>query len=275
MSKVWLITGGSRGLGLEIARTALEAGEYVVATARDAVTVRAALPKTDHLLALSLDVTDPSAASAVVDQVVKRFGSVDVLVNCAGFGQFGPFEEFSEQEIYQLFEVNLFGSMRVTRAVLPIMRKQHAGRIFNISSAAGLTGNAMSSLYCSSKFAVEGWSESLSMELDPLGIKVTVVTPGMFRTNFLSKESARYVDVKHEEYKQAAEGLRSFLESSDGKQPGDPKRLATVLLQLADADRQPLRLLMGSDAVSWMEGRSKRDLEGATEWESLSRSTDF
>lgn len=275
MSKVWLITGASRGLGLEIARAALQAGEHVVATARNAEAVKAALPKADRLLALSLDVTDPSAASAVVNEVVKCFGSVDVLVNVAGFGQFGPFEEFSEREIYQQFEVNLFGAMHVTRAVLPFMRKQHAGRIFNISSAAGLTGTAMSSLYCSSKFAIEGWSESLSMELDPLGIKVTVVTPGMFRTAFLSKESARYVDVKHEEYKEAADGLRSFLESSDGKQAGDPKRLAAALLQLADAEKQPLRLLMGSDAVLHMQGRSKRDLEATAEWESLSRSTDL
>lgn len=275
MSKVWLVTGAGRGLGLEIALAALEAGDNVIATVRDASADKAPLPESDRLVTLMLDVTDRNAPAQLVDQAVRRFGAIDVLVNVAGFGQFGPFEEASDDEIDQQFEVNLFGAMRVTRAVLPFMRKERSGRIFNISSAAGLFGSAMSSLYCSSKFAVEGWSESLSMELEPLGIQVTVVTPGMLRTKFLSKESARYIQVKHQEYQGAADGLRGFLDASDGKQPGDPQRVAKALVQLASADKQPVRLLMGSDAVSWMQSRTKQDVEATTEWEALSRSIDI
>lgn len=271
MSKVWLVTGAGRGLGREIALAALGEGEHVVATVRDG----AALPQSDRLLTLTLDVTDRNAPTPLVDEAIRRFGSIDVLVNVAGFGQFGPFEESSDDKIKQQFEVNLFGAMRVTRAVLPFMRKQSSGRIFNISSAAGLFGSAMSSLYCSSKFAVEGWSESLSMELEPLGIRVTVVTPGMLRTKFLSKESAQYIQVKHQEYQRAADDLRGFLDASDGKQASDPKQVAKAVVQLAAEDKQPVRLLMGSDAISWMQERTKRDIEATAKWEFLSRSIDL
>ena len=200
MSKVWFVTGSSRGLGLEIAKAALVAGQKVVATARDASAVKKALGEQENLLALNLDVTKPADAEAAVKAAISKFGAVDVLVNNAGYGHFGPFEEASVDDVTKQFNVNLFGAMHVTRAVLPEMRSKKSGRIYNISSIAGLQGFGLSSLYCSSKFALAGWSESMSMELEPLGIQVTCVEPGFFRTDFLGSNSAQYVDAKLPEY---------------------------------------------------------------------------
>jgi NAD(P)-dependent dehydrogenase (short-subunit alcohol dehydrogenase family) len=275
MSKVWMITGSSRGLGLEIARSALEAGELVAATARRAEAVTAALGRSERLLVLDLDVTDRAAASGAVERTVERFGAIDVLVNNAGFGLFGPFEEASEEDVEEQFAVNLSGAMRVTRAVLPHMRRQRSGRIFNISSIAGLTGFPMCSLYTGSKFAMEGWSESLTMELEPLGIQVTAVEPGFFRTDFLAAESVRYIEPRNEEYREAMRGARAWLDGQHGQQVGDPARLARVLLDLAGRDRQPMRLAVGTDAVMRMKERIRRDGEAVAEWQSVSESTDF
>jgi len=175
MSKVWFITGSSRGLGLDVAKAALAAGHKVVATARNANAVIQAFGEHENLFAFNLDVTKPTDAEAAVKAALARFGTVDVLVNNAGYGHFGPFEEASADDVARQFDVNLFGAMHVTRAVLPVMRRRKSGRVFNISSIAGLQGFGLSSLYCSSKFAVAGWSESLSMELEPLGIQVTCV----------------------------------------------------------------------------------------------------
>jgi NAD(P)-dependent dehydrogenase (short-subunit alcohol dehydrogenase family) len=275
MSKIWMITGSSRGLGLQIARTALEAGETVVATARRAATVTAALGDSERLLALPLDVTDASAASAAVNAAVERFGRIDVLVNNAGYGHFGPFEEATEQDVEEQFRVNIFGAMHVTRAVLPHMRSLRSGRIFNISSVAGIAGFSMSSLYCGSKFAMEGWSESLTMELEPLGIQVTAVEPGFFRTEFLAEESVRYIEARHPEYREGMAGMQTWLNGQHGKQGGDPARLAQVLLDLTRKKQQPMHLLMGGDAVVRMTDRIKRDSESTAEWQSVSESTDF
>lgn len=275
MSKVWMITGSSRGLGLEIARMALEAGQSVIATARKAEAVTAVLGEPERLLALPLDVKDAAAVTAAVDAAVQRFGRIDVLVNNAGYGHFGPFEESSEQAIEEQFAVNLFGAMRVTKAVLPHMRKQRSGRIFNISSIAGIAGFGMCSLYCSSKFAMEGWSESSTMELEPLGIQVTAVEPGFFRTDFLAENSVRYVEAQNAEYSEGMVGLQSWLDGQHKQQAGDPARLAKVLIDLAGRERQPMHLLMGSDALIRMKDRIKRDTEAMAEWQRVSESTDF
>ena len=275
MSKVWMITGSSRGLGLAIARTALEAGERVVATARKADAVAAALGHSDRLLALTLDVTNTDATRDAVQAAMERFGRIDALVNNAGYGHFGPFEEASEQVIQEQFQVNLFGAMRVTSAVLPHMRRQRGGRIFNISSIAGIVGFPMNTLYCSTKFAMEGWSESLTMELAPLGIQVTVVEPGMFRTEFFSGDSARYLDVQHDEYREMMAGTMAWFAGAHSTQAGDPTRLAKVLIDLTRRDQQPMHLLMGSDAVQRMYEKLKRDTETTKRWEGVSQSTDF
>ncbi len=275
MSKVWFITGSSRGLGLAIAEVVLAAGQNVVATARDASAVTKALGEQENLLALPLDVTEPAGAEAAVKAAIGRFGTVDVLVNNAGYGHFGPFEEASAADVARQFEVNLFGAMHVTRAVLPEMRRKESGRIFNISSIAGLQGSGMGSLYCSSKFAMAGWSESLSMELEPLGIQVTCVEPGFFRTEFLGGNSVQYVDAKLPEYTNGVKQMREWLDGKHQTQEGDPKKLATALLQLAAAEKQPAHLLMGSDAVQRMQDRIERDTAETQEWKSVSVSTDF
>lgn len=275
MSKVWFITGSSRGLGLDIAKAALTAGQRVVATARDASAVTKALGEQENLLALNLDVTNPDDAEVAVRAAVANFGTVDVLVNNAGYGHFGPFEEASAENVAKQFDVNVFGSMHVTRAVLPEMRRKKSGRVFNISSIAGLQGFGMSSLYCSSKFALAGWSESLSMELEPLGIQVTCVEPGFFRTEFLGGSSVQYVDAKLPEYEGGVKQLREWLDGKHQTQEGDPKKLAAALLQLAAAEKQPTHLLMGSDAVQRMHDRIARDTAETEEWKSMSVSTDF
>ncbi len=275
MSKVWLVTGSSRGLGHEIAKAALAAGQKVVAAARDASAVKKTLGEQENLLALNLDVTKPADAEAAVKAAISKFGTVEVLVNNAGYGHFGPFEEASVDDVAKQFDVNLFGAMHVTRAVLPEMRRKKSGRIFNISSIAGLQGFGLSSLYCSSKFALAGWSESMSMELEPLGIQVTCVEPGMFRTEFLGRSSAQYVDAKLPEYEGGVRQLREWLDGKHQTQEGDPKKLAEALLQLVAAEKQPAHLLMGSDAVQRMHDRIARDTAETQQWKSVSVSTDF
>jgi len=275
MSKVWFITGSSRGLGLDVAKAALAAGHKVVATARNANVVIKAFGEHENLLAFNLDVTKPADAEAAVKAALARFGTVDVLVNNAGYGHFGPFEEASADDVARQFDVNLFGAMHVTRAVLPVMRRRKSGRVFNISSIAGLQGFGLSSLYCSSKFAVAGWSESLSMELEPLGIQVTCVEPGFFRTDFLGGSSVQYVDAKLPEYEGGVKQMREWLDGKHQTQEGDPKKLAVALLQLVAAEKQPVHLLMGSDAVQRMQDRIARDTAETEEWKSVSVSTDF
>jgi NAD(P)-dependent dehydrogenase (short-subunit alcohol dehydrogenase family) len=275
MSKVWFVTGSSRGLGLDITKAALTAGQKVVATARDASAVKKAFGEREDLLALNLDVTKPADAEAAVKAAIAKFEMVDVLVNNAGYGHFGPFEEASVEDVTKQFDVNLFGAMHVTRAVLPGMRGRKTGRVFNISSIAGLQGFGMSSLYCSSKFALAGWSESLSMELEPLGIQVTCVEPGFFRTEFLGGSSVQYVDAKLPEYEGGVKQMREWLDGKHQTQEGDPKKLAEALLRLVLAEKQPAHLLMGSDAVQRMHDRIARDTAETQQWKSVSVSTDF
>ncbi len=275
MSKVWMITGASRGLGLEIARAALTAGESVVATARKAEAVAAALGQHERLLTLPLDVTVGAEATSAVGAAIERFGGVDVLVNNAGYGHLGPFEEATVADIEEQYAVNVFGAMHVTRAVLPAMRERRSGRIFNISSIAGLRGGPNASLYCSSKFALEGWSESLAAELQPMGISVTAVEPGFFRTDFLDASSIRYTEVRNPEYREGMEQLQGWMATKNHTQEGDPAKLAQVLLDVAGMSEQPLHLPMGSDAVAWMEVRIERDRKALEEWRKVSVSTDF
>jgi NAD(P)-dependent dehydrogenase (short-subunit alcohol dehydrogenase family) len=218
LRKTWFVTGTTRGLGAEIVRAALEAGDCVVATGRDRHAVLAACgEESDRMLAVTLDVTDARQVHDAVATAIAHFGAIDVLVNNAGYGQMGFFEENTIDDARLQFETNFFGALRVIWAVLPLMRAARKGRIFNISSLAGIRGAATGSLYCGSKFALEGVSESLAQEIAPLGLSLTLVEPGLFRTDFLSDKSARFGNGTIPEYAETSSQLRDLID----KQAGD------------------------------------------------------
>ena len=275
MQKTWFITGAGRGLGAEIAKAALAAGDRVVAAGRKRAAVSDRLgPNSDRLLAVELDVNNEAQAQTAVDATVARFGTIDVLVNNAGYGHLGLFEETSEQDVQAQFGTNLFGVFSVTRAVLPVMRAARAGRIFNVSSLAGMRGTAFGSLYCASKFALEGFSESLAQEVAPFGILVTIVEPGPFRTDFLSAESIRFGAHALADYDERRPALRASFEQRDGRQPGDPAKLATAVVRLAGEPAPPMRFVAGSIAFDSIKAKLV-DMQAELEhWQPLSVGTD-
>ena len=276
MSKTWFITGASRGLGVDIAKAALKAGDNVVATGRQRSAVSDALgPDGDRLLSLALDVSDAAQARAAVDAAVARFGGIDVLVNNAGYGHLGYFEEASEADIQAQYATNVFGLFNVTRAALPAMRAARKGHVFNLSSSAGFRGVESGTLYCSSKFAVEGFSESLAHELAPFGIHVTIVEPGPFRTDFLKPGSIRFAATPLPDYDSRRTAMRESFEQRDGHQPGDPKRLAAALVTLANKAKPPLRLTAGAMAVGLLENKLATMKAELDQWRELGASTDY
>jgi NAD(P)-dependent dehydrogenase (short-subunit alcohol dehydrogenase family) len=275
MSKTWFITGASRGIGAEIVKVALAAGHRVVATARDMPRLSQAFTASpDQFLAVPLDVTNAGQATIAVQTAVARFGSIDLLVNNAGYGQLGFFEENEPSEAERQFATNVFGVFNVTRAMLPVMRRQRSGHIFNLSSIAGVRGWLGASLYCASKFAVEGFSESLAQEVGPLGIGVTVIEPGFFRTDFLDTGSVRYGQTKIEDYVKASAKVRAGYEAQNKQQAGDPAKLAQVIFDLTTAAKPPLRLAAGSDAVEISEAKLQSRKTELTAWRAISLSTD-
>ena len=250
MSKTWFITGASRGLGAEIAKAALAAGHNVVATGRERASIHRALGADgDTLLSVALDVTHEAQAKAAVDAALDKFGAIDVLVNNAGFGYMGFFEDSTTADALAQLHTNLLGVMHVTRAALPGMRQAGQGRIFNVSSVGGLLGAELGSLYCAAKFGMEGFSECLAKEVAPLGIFLTIVEPGPFRTDFLKAESARYQTTGLADYGTRRQQLMASTAQRNGNQPGDPARLAQAMLQLAEVAAPPLRFLAGAIAV--------------------------
>lgn len=256
MAKRWMITGAARGLGLAIARAALDAGETVVATARNAQDITAQLGvERDRLHALSLDITDPDAAERVTAEAVSGAGGIDVLVNNAGQAQLGWFETISDAHVRRQFETNLFGTMNVTRTVVPHMRERGAGLIVTISSINGLLANPGGSVYAASKFAIEGWMEGFAQELAPLGIRSMVVEPGMLRTDFLDDRSATHADIDIPDYAEAMRQFRSFIAEANHNQPGDPQALAAHIVKLALSDAPPPRLVFGNDAIEWANAK--------------------
>ncbi|HGM5578777.1 TPA: oxidoreductase [Pseudomonas putida] len=273
--RTWLITGASRGFGSLIAQQALAAGDAVIATARKPADITARLGQHPKLLAVRLDVTREEEAQQAVAEGVQRFGRIDVLVNNAGFGVLGAVEETSAEETERLYRTNVFGLLNVTRAVLPHMRRQRGGHVINISSLGGYQAYYGWGVYASTKFAVEGISEALHQELTPLGIKVTVVEPGFFRTDFLDEQSLVKTALELPDYDATVGQMRAFAASANHAQPGNPQRLAESILLLANAAEPPLRLPLGSDAVARIEAKHAFVETELTQWRELAMSTDF
>jgi NAD(P)-dependent dehydrogenase (short-subunit alcohol dehydrogenase family) len=273
--KTWFVTGASRGLGAAIVRAALDAGDRVVATARR----REALAEQfdadgDNLLTVALDVTRPEAVRAAVDAGLARFGRIDVLVNNAGYGHLSMFEESTPEDVQAQFDTNVFGLMHVTRAVLPAMRAQRSGRIFNIASVGGIVGGESGTLYCTSKFAVEGFTESLAPEIRRFGIHATVVEPGFFRTDFLEPTSVRYGSEPIADYAEASAALKAFYDGRSRNQAGDPARLGQALVVLASTPEPPVRWAAGTDAIGMVQGKIDSLQAELDAWRDLSASTD-
>ena len=276
MKKTWFITGASRGFGAEIAKAALAAGDNVVAAARNTEAVHENLGQNDaQLLTVKLDVTQADQARSAVDTAVKKFGGIDVLVNNAGYGHLGYFEENTPQDVETQFATNVFGVFHVTWAALPVMRKARRGLIYNLSSVAGIRGNEFGSLYSASKFALEGFSESLAKEVAPFGIFVTIVEPGPFRTDFLTDESLRYGGQPIADYTERRDKVRATFEARNRKQPGDPQKLAQALVRLASETKPPLRFAAGAFAVQTIDAKLA-DMRAELElWRQASIDTDY
>lgn len=273
--QTWFITGASRGFGLEITRAALAAGNKVVATARDRQHIVDALQgDQDRLCALTLDVTQPASIEAAVREAVERFGRIDVLVNNAGYGQLGAFEEVSRDLLARQFDTNVFGVFDVTRAVLPIMRHRRSGHIITISSIAGMSGGAGSSVYCASKHAVSGWSEALADELAPFGIKVSCVYPGRFRTDFLDRSSVRYGDIPIADYAAFSAARMESLDANNHLQAGDPQKFALAMVDLASNEEPPVWLAGGSEGYRVFMTKADALRDNAERWKDVSTSLD-
>ena len=251
--KTWFITGAGRGMGVDFARAALEAGHSVVATGRDVNRVSGALGESNELLAVKLDVTSRADAEAAVRTAVARFGRIDVLVNNAASFNAGYFEELTPEQMERQLATSLLGPMNVTRAVLPVMRRQRSGHVISISSSAGITGFEFCSAYAASKFGLEGWMESLHAEIAPFGIHTTVVNPGFFRTELLTEQSTSYAEAAVDDYAERRRDQIAFWKSQNGLQSGDPAKLARALITIACQEPPPRRLIAGSDAIASAE----------------------
>ena len=252
--KIWFITGASRGMGVDFARAALAAGHAVVASGRDSDRVSSALGRSNDLLAVKLDVTRRADAEAAVRAAVDRFGRIDVLVNNAASFYAGYFEELTPEQIERQLATSLMGPMNVTRTVLPVMRKQRLGHIISISSSAGLAaGFEFVSAYAASKFGLEGWMESMHAEVAPFGITTTIVNPGFFRTELLAEQSTNYAEPLIKDYNERRAKQLEFWTAQNGKQSGDPAKLARALIMIASQEPPPRRFVAGADAIATAE----------------------
>src|SRR6058998_1941765 len=251
--KTWFITGAARGMGVDFAKAALAAGHTVVATGRDSDAVAKAVGRSDNLLVLKLDVTNRADAAAAVQAAVDQFGHIDVLVNNAGNFFAGYFEELTPEQIDRQLATLLIGPMNVTRAVLPVMRKQRSGHIISISSTAGLVGFAFCSAYAAAKFGLEGWMESLQQEVAPFGITTTIVNPAFFRTELLEPASVTYAEPSIEDYADRTAEQLKWWQAQSGQQGGDPAKLAGALVTIASEAQPPRRFIAGADAIATAE----------------------
>lgn len=273
--KVLFVTGASRGFGELIVEKALARGHAVVATARNPRAVVERFGELPNLLPVALDVTDEAQAYAATMAAIERFGRIDVLINNAGHGLLGAVEEASAKEVEAVYRTNVFGLLGVTRAVLPYMRRRRSGRILNFSSKGGQVALPGFGVYCSTKFAVEGLTEALAQELQPLGIHVTAVEPGSFRTDFLDPKSLAVSPRSIADYGETSGAPRSYAAGANHAQPGDPSKLADVLMDLLEVQDPPVRLPLGSDTVAAIEAKHAKTVELLNRWRAVSSSTDF
>jgi NAD(P)-dependent dehydrogenase (short-subunit alcohol dehydrogenase family) len=275
MSKVWLITGCSTGFGRELAINALDAGNKVVVTARKPEDVNDIVEKfPDTSIALKLDVTVPEDIKSSVLESVNKFGRIDVLVNNAGIGYFGAIEESDEDEVRRMFEINFFGLANMTKEVLPIMRKQRSGHVVNISSIGGLVSFPAVGFYNATKYAVDGFSESLAKETAPLGIKVTVIAPSGFRTDWAGR-SANNAKTVIEDYATTAGQNKNNIRGYSGSQPGDPERAAKAIIKAVNTQNPPMRLLLGAAALRGARNKLNELKKDFDAWEETSVGADF
>jgi NAD(P)-dependent dehydrogenase (short-subunit alcohol dehydrogenase family) len=269
---IWFVTGASRGMGVDIVKAALAAGHAVVATGRNTGAVARAVGAANDLLVVKLDVTSPDDAKAAVAAAMKRFGRIDVLVNNAGNFYAGFFEEIPPEDFRAQVETNFFGTVNVTRAVLPVMRAQRQGLIVTISSTGGVVGQAFVSAYSAAKFAVEGWMESLAPEIAPFGIRTMLVEPGFFRTELLTDESTKWPEASITDYADTTRETVTAWKKMNGLQGGDPAKLAEALVQLASQTETPVRWPAGADAVEALEKKANELLAQASAHRALSSS---
>ena len=273
--KAWFITGASKGFGMELTKAALDAGDTVVATARNPKTIDDAFGKHDRLFTLKLDVTSEQEANDAVTAALKQFGKIDVLVNNAGRGLVGAVEEATAQEVRAAFAVNVEGTLNVTRAALPSMRARKSGHILNLSSVGGFVSWPGWGIYCATKFMVEGFSEAMQAELKPLGIKLTIVEPGPFRTDFLDASSLERTKNVISDYGETAGAAREWANTSHNAQPGDPAKAAAAMVKITEVENPPLRLQLGADCVAAVETKLELVKAELNQWRDLASSTAF
>jgi NAD(P)-dependent dehydrogenase (short-subunit alcohol dehydrogenase family) len=274
-NKVWFITGAGRGMGVDITKAALAAGYKVVATGRNTDRVVNAIGEAENLLVVKLDVNSPADAEASVKAALDRFGRIDVLVNNAANFYAGFFEELTPEQMNMQLQTSLYGPMNVTRAVLPVMRKQRSGLILAISSTAGLRGFEFGTAYAASKFGLEGWMESLQVEIEPFGIDTIIVNPGFFRTELLSKESTNFAEHLIDDYSERREQKMAFYKGHNGKQSGDPAKLAKALITITNEEKPPHRFIAGADAIATAEQAAETLQQQIDAYRNLSSSLAF
>ncbi|MFM0350453.1 SDR family NAD(P)-dependent oxidoreductase [Paraburkholderia sp. RL17-347-BIC-D] len=276
MSKVWFITGSAGGIGAGIARAALTADDVVVATDLDLERLQEAYAaNAAHVLTAQLDIRDAAQAEAALEAALARFGRIDVLVNNAGYGQFGAFEEIEPEAIERQFATNVFGTFNVTRAVLPAMRRQRSGHVINMSSNGGFKGVRGASMYSASKFAIEGFSEALAQEIADFGLKLTIVEPGAFRTDFLDNRSLKRGTHALDDYDDFRAKANAVFEARNHNQVGDPDKLGRALVRIANETAPPLRFVAGADALKVVDDKLDYVAREVERWRELSRSSDF
>lgn len=273
--RVWFITGASRGMGASFVRAALDAGDAVVATARRAADVEATFGGEADVLGVALDVTSTDEAAAAVAAAVARFGRIDVLVNSAGASFKGYFEEMSPEQVEQQLATNLLGPMNVSRAVLPVMRRQRSGLIVAVSSGAGLVGFEYSSVYAASKAGLEGWMGALTAEVAPFGIHTTIVNPGFFRTGLASPASLIWPAITIDDYAERSAAQRTWWQAQDGQQAGDPDKLARALVAISGEQPPPRRFIAGADVIGLAERKIAELREDIESHRDLSQSLTF
>lgn len=274
--KVWFITGGNKGLGAAMVQEALANGYHVVASARSAESAEQTLGTHPNLLIVKLDISNDEQVQAAVAAAVARFGRIDVLVNNAGYGLLGYFEEMSEKSIREQIETNVFGTMKITRAILPVMRRQQSGFVVTVSSTSGIKSVAGGSVYSASKFALEGWSEGMNIDLKPFGIRFMLLEPGAFRTDFANEEaSMKLPDQPLDVYNEPREALQKIFRNMNGNQAGNPAKLAKGLVKVVNSENPPVRLLISKGAIPAVAAYYKTRVAEFEQWQDVSADSDF